>query len=360
MNGLQVTGMRDQSSWGLYITNFMFFVGLSAGGLIISSAPKVFKLKGFGNISKVAVLTSIVCTILAICFVVVDLGSPWNIWHLFVYGHFTSPLMWDLCVLTLYLVLSIVYLVMLRREDDAAGVSSKLRGMSIAAFLVAILVHSVTAWIFSLNVSRAFWNTSLMAPWFVASALVSGTALVLVVVVALRRAGKLRLEDENVQKMAFILGVFVAVDLFFLFCDVLTGAYGGAGDAYDAIIMVLAGPVAPFFWAEVILGVVCLVIAFKPRLRASANLCVVASICAILGVFCKRAQIIEDGFGNVNLTYPGVETGPAVHGADGAWQGIGSALAYWPTGLECLVVLGIIALGVAVFCFVYPKIGQDR
>ncbi|MBC5585831.1 polysulfide reductase NrfD, partial [Eggerthella sp. NSJ-70] len=89
--GLVQTGMRNLDSWGLYITMFMFLVGLSAGGLIISSVPRAFGMKGFGGISKVAVWTSICCTVLAVGFVVVDLGQPARLWELFAYSNLGSP-----------------------------------------------------------------------------------------------------------------------------------------------------------------------------------------------------------------------------------------------------------------------------
>ena len=104
--GMVQTGMRNLDSWGLYITMFMFFVGLSAGGLIISSVPSAFGMKGFGGIYKVAVWTSICCTVLAIGFVVVDLGQPLRVWELFAYSNLGSPLMWDIVVLFVYLILS--------------------------------------------------------------------------------------------------------------------------------------------------------------------------------------------------------------------------------------------------------------
>lgn len=345
ITGLHVTAMRDGSSWGLYITMFMFFVGLSAGGLIISTAPKVFGFKGFGNISKVAVLSSIVCTILAIGFVIVDLGHPELAWHLIVYGQLVSPLMWDMLVLTAYLILCIIYLAVLVKHDKEPRSERSLKTLSIIAFIVAILVHSVTAWIFSLNISRPFWNTALMAPWFVCSALVSGLALVLVITLILRKTGNLVLEDENVQKMGKLLGVFVAVDLFFFFCEILTSVYPGAGTAYEIIGMVTTGPIAPFFWTQVLGGIIAMILMFNPATRKKTGAVVVASILAILGIFCKRVQLIEGGFQVPNLTYPGMTTGPSVPGVDGFWQGIGGNLVYWPSGFEVGVTLGVLALG---------------
>ena len=108
--GMVQTGMRNLDSWGLYITSFMFFVGLSAGGLIISSVPKAFGIAGFGGISKVAVMSSIACTVAAIGMVVVDLGQPARLWELFAYSNLGSPLMWDILVLGTYLILSCFYL----------------------------------------------------------------------------------------------------------------------------------------------------------------------------------------------------------------------------------------------------------
>ena len=100
--GMVQTAMRNLDSWGLYITGFMFFVGLSAGGLIISSVPKAFGIAGFGGISKVAVFSSIACTVCAIGLVVVDMGQPFRVWELFVYSNLGSPLMWDIIVLSTY------------------------------------------------------------------------------------------------------------------------------------------------------------------------------------------------------------------------------------------------------------------
>ncbi|MEI3231971.1 MAG: NrfD/PsrC family molybdoenzyme membrane anchor subunit [Gordonibacter pamelaeae] len=237
--------------WGLYITMFMFLVGLSAGGLIISSAPRVFGVEGFGGISKIAVWTSICCTVLAIGFVVVDLGQPLRLWELFAYSNLGSPLMWDIIVLGTYLILSIVYLWATLRFEGGKGSATSLRVISAIALVCAILVHSVTAWIFGLQQGREMWHTALLGPWFVSSALVCGVALVLVVVIALRRAGYLELDQSFVVKMAKLLGVFVCVDLYFFGCDLLTEGFPG-GHGAEIVAMLTTGPLAPFFWIEVV------------------------------------------------------------------------------------------------------------
>ena len=341
--GLAQTGMRNFDSWGLYITSFMFFVGLSAGGLIISSVPRAFGLKGFGGISKVAVWTSICCTVLAIGFVVIDLGQPLRLWELFAYSNLGSPLMWDIVVLATYLILSIVYLWATVRVENGKGSERALRVISVIALVTAVLVHSVTAWIFGLQQAHEFWHTALLAPWFVSSALVCGVALVLIVIIGLRRAGYMELAQENVVKMVKLLGAFVCVDLYFFACDLLTSAFPG-GSGAEVVDMLVTGPLAPFFWVEVIGCAIAAIIAFVPRLRTNP-LIVVGALLAIIGIFCKRVQLLVGGFQMPNIDYAGPMTQYSVvdwsSGMAGAYQG----MVYWPTPLEFGIVLGVVGLG---------------
>ena len=341
--GLVQTGMRNLDSWGLYITMFMFLVGLSAGGLIISSVPRAFGMKGFGGISKVAVWTSICCTVLAIGFVVVDLGQPARLWELFAYSNLGSPLMWDILVLGTYLVLSVAYLWATLRAEAGKVSSAALRVISVVALVTAVLVHSVTAWIFGLQQAHELWHTALLAPWFVSSALVCGTALVLVVVIGLRKAGYLELDQTHVVKLVKMLGAFVLVDLYFFGCDLLTSAFPG-GSGAEVVAMLTAGALAPFFWTEVVGCILCAAVCFVPRLRTNP-LIVAASLLAIVGIFCKRVQLLVGGFQIPNLDYAAPVSSYTVTdwtaGMAGAYQG----MVYWPTPMEFGIVLGVIGLG---------------
>ena len=212
--GMVQTAMRNLDSWGLYITCFMFFVGLSAGGLIISSVPRAFGIKGFGGIAKIAVMTSIASTIAAIGFVIVDMGQPLRVWELFAFANIGSPLLWDVVVLLVYLVLSCLYLRAQLRAEKGLTSEKSLRTIAIVALVCAVLVHSVTAWIFGLQQGREMWHTALLGPWFVSSALVCGTALVICAAIGLRAAGYLKWEQENLIRLAKLLGAFVMVDLY--------------------------------------------------------------------------------------------------------------------------------------------------
>jgi len=345
--GMVQTAMRNLDSWGLYITGFMFFVGLSAGGLIISSVPKAFGIAGFGGISKVAVFSSIACTVCAIGLVVVDMGQPFRVWELFVYSNLGSPLMWDIIVLSTYLILSCVYLWAQIQAERGKMSAVALRVISVIALVCAVLVHSVTAWIFGLQQGREMWHTALLAPWFVSSALVCGTALVMVVAMVLRRVGYLKLDQSYMVKLAKLLGAFVMVDLYFFGCDLLTEAFP-AGSGFEVVAMLTTGPLAPYFWIEIIGCAICAVICFTPALRTNILL-VAGSLLAILGIFCKRVQLLVGGFQLANLDYAGPLT-PMQHTAwDSGLSGIYGGMVYWPTPLELGVTLGVVALGVLVF-----------
>ena len=345
--GMVQTGMRNLDSWGLYITNFMFFVGLSAGGLIISSIPKAFGIEGFGNISKIAVWTAICCTVAAIGFVIVDLGGPQRVWELFVYSNLSSPLMWDIIVLLVYLILSIVLLWAMAGEEKGRVSHTALRVLSVISLVTAVMVHTVTAWIFGLQPAHELWYTALLGPWFVSSALVCGTALVMIVVIALRASGRIELDQANVIKMAKLLGAFIAVDLYFFACDLLTSGFPQGAGA-ELVKMLVSGPLAAFFWIEVIGCIIAAVVCFVPSLRKN-GLLVCAAALAIIAIFCKRVQLLVGGFQQPNIDLPTVET-PYTQTANTVGN-----LVYWPTGIEWMVTIGVIGHAAALLCF-----GLDR
>ena len=345
--GMVQTAMRNLDSWGLYITMFMFAVGLSAGGLIISSVPKAFGIKGFGGISKVAVMTSIAATVAAIGFVVVDLGQPLRVWELFAYSNLGSPLMWDIIVLMVYLILSCVYLWAQVQSERGKVSHAALRVISVVALVCAILVHSVTAWIFGLQQSHEMWHTALLAPWFVSSALVCGTGLVMCAAVALRAAGYLKWDQSDLVKLAKLLAVFLLVDLYFFGCDLLTAGFP-AGEGLAVVQMLVSGPLAPFFWGEIVLSAVAIVLCVVPALRTTP-LMVVAGLCAIAAIFCKRAQLLVGGFQIPNVDLPAVMTPFTVTNWEGNMAQAYAGMVYWPTPLEFGIALGVVGLAFLIF-----------
>ena len=343
INGLGVTCMNNSTSWGLYLTTFMFFVGLSAGGLIVASSASIFHIEKFKAVALPAVICSLVCICCAGICVLVDLGGVQRIWRMLVGLNFTSPLAWDMIVITLYIVLNILYLVfMCGKKADA----DKVAVISRFALPCAILVHSVTAWIFGLEIAKEAWNTALLAPIFVASAMDSGLALLMLVLFGLKAKGLFETSKELFSSLAGLLCTCTAVDFYFIFCEVLTTAYNGTAAGNAVIDTLLFGGTAPFFWFEIICGlVVPFAILVFAKNRQNMKMVGLASILVVLGVFCKRCWLMFTGFATPNIVGGnGITLGTSAAqtgDASTVWSVMGT---YMPTVSEVLVTLGIFAL----------------
>ncbi|WP_278571663.1 NrfD/PsrC family molybdoenzyme membrane anchor subunit [Adlercreutzia equolifaciens] len=354
--GLTVTGMNNGTSWGLYITNFMFFVGLSAGGLIVASSASVFHITKFKAVALPAIILSTVCICAAGMFVLIDLGGIQRVWRILTGPNPTSPLLWDVCVITCYLIINALYLVFMTKGNQrAVSIVSRF------ALPCAILVHSVTAWIFGLEAAKEGWYTAIMAPIFVASAMDSGLALLLVVLGILKKAGIYDTSRELMAMLAGLLCTCVAVDAFFIFCEVLTMAYPGAAGA-ETLALLTSGPTAPFFWFEIICGLVvpfCILVFAKNR--QSAVLVNVACVLIVVGVFCKRIWLLFTAFIVPNVMgAPGIISGSseAAHATGTASFAVLSS--YAPTPIEILVVAGVISLVILAFMVLASKLIVER
>ncbi|WP_417755354.1 NrfD/PsrC family molybdoenzyme membrane anchor subunit [Senegalimassilia anaerobia] len=346
-NGLGVTGMSNGVSWGLYIACFMFFVGLSAGGLIVASSASVFHIAEYKKVALPAIICSTVCICCAGMFVLIDMGGIQRVWRILVGPNPTSPLVWDVCVISCYLIINIVYLVFMCSKKP--GAADKVSIVSRFALPIAILVHSVTAWIFGLQVSKE-WYTAIMAPIFVASAMDSGLALLLLALMGLNKSGVFKVENKLISSLAGLLAVCIAVDAFFIGCECLTMAYPGAKGA-EALSVMAGGITAPFFWIEIIGGLLVpfLLMVFAKN-RANMKLVGLACVLVVAGVFCKRIWLLFTSFYEFNIAgAPGVISGSsAARGASGVdvFAMLGT---YAPTWVEIAVVVGVVSLGALAF-----------
>ena len=346
-NGLGVTGMSNGVSWGLYIACFMFFVGLSAGGLIVASSASVFHIAEYKKVALPAIICSTVCICCAGMFVLIDMGGIQRVWRILVGPNPTSPLVWDVCVISCYLIINIVYLVFMCSKKP--GAADKVSIVSRFALPIAILVHSVTAWIFGLQVSKE-WYTAIMAPIFVASAMDSGLALLLLALMGLNKSGVFKVENKLISSLAGLLAVCIAVDAFFIGCECLTMAYPGAKGA-EALSVMAGGITAPFFWIEIIGGLLIpfLLMVFAKN-RANMKLVGLACVLVVAGVFCKRIWLLFTSFYEFNIAgAPGVISGSsAARGASGVdvFAMLGT---YAPTWVEVAVVVGVVSLGALAF-----------
>jgi dimethyl sulfoxide reductase membrane subunit len=332
--GLGVTGLSNSVSWGLYIVVFMFLVGVSAGGLIVVAVSELLGATRLQSLNRLAVIVSGTAVLAAAGSILPDLGRPEMAWRMLASPNWTSPLMWDMVVISLYLSIAAIDLYILTRPRLR---HRALRFLAIVTLPVAVLVHSVTAWIFGLLVARPFWNTALMAPLFISSALVSGTALILLVTWVVRRTTSFDPPAHVFTDLGKLLAWFVAVDGFLLAAEVLTVYTSRVPDHTAPLDLLLTGRLAPVFWAEVILGVVVPFAIFASRLRHRMPWLLIGAVLAVLGVFAKRVNILLPG-----MYEPLLGMAPGVPGGRPG-QPFADVASYAPTWVEYGVVIGIAA-----------------
>lgn len=340
-NGLTVTGMNNVVSWGLYIIAFMYFVGLSAGGLIVVAGAQLAGTEQFRPLSRLAVVLSGAAIVVAALFVLPDLGHPERVYRIVISGQFYSPLVWDVIVIVAFLAIAGVDLWLLTRPRVR---ESAVTVMAIVSLPVAILLASVDAWIFGLLVARPFWNSPLLAPMFISSALVSGMGLLLVVTVVLRKLNVLKVEQGVVESVGKLMVWFIAIDLFLLFAEVLTAIASNVPDHRDQTMLLLSGKLAPFFWPEVILGgLVPFVILALPQTRRKNGLLGLVGALAVGGILLKRLNIMMASMSLPLIELaPGQSFGRYVEPGERFWLRLGD---YTPTWVEWSIAAGIVAFG---------------
>jgi molybdopterin-containing oxidoreductase family membrane subunit len=284
--GLGVTGLRDHVMWGLYITNFVFFIGISHAGTLISAILRVTGAEWRRPITRLAEAITVFALLVAAPMVLVDIGSPDRIINIFRFGRLQSPILWDVISITTYLTGSLLYLylpllpdlALLRRAPDLPGWRRRLYGllslgwtgtehqrtlleraiatMAIIIIPVAVSVHTVVSWIFGMTL-RAGWNSTIFGPYFVIGAIFSGIAAVVVAMAAFRWSYHLEhyLTETHFRRMGYLLLALALIYGYFTFAEYLTPAYKMAAAERGYLAAVLRGPYARTFWFTQIGGV---------------------------------------------------------------------------------------------------------
>jgi len=209
--GLIATNMRDQVSWGFYIGNFTFLVGVAAAAVLLVIPAYVYQWKPIKEVALLGELLAISAIVMCLLFVLADMGRPDRLWEIIPFiGSLNVPrsiLAWDTLVLNTYLLLNFVIVTHLLykgffREEYKKTIVVPLVLFSIPA---AISIHTVTAFVYNGLVARPFWNASILAPRFIASAFCSGPAILLVLFQILRRATRFHISDEAIWKVAELM-----------------------------------------------------------------------------------------------------------------------------------------------------------
>jgi len=265
-------------------------------------------------------------------------------------------LIWDILIITVYFVFSVVDLYVLQRNAaEPSRWKTLARVMAYVGLPTAVLLHSVTAWIFGLQIARSWWNTSLMAPLFVVSAVLSGTALVTLLALGAQRFGKVELSADTRKWLRGFIVISLIVDLFFVGCDYITVLWGNVPADRSALNLVLpGGPWAQLFWVEWIIGgLIPLALLLVPRLKKVPGSLGLAAFLVIIGVYAFRIELVVLGFINPLTQFPPGNAVGTFNPATSSFQLIGR---YHPTWIEIGIVLGLVGLFLSLVTLGYQKL----
>lgn len=337
--GLSVTGMSDSVSWGLYISNFTFLVGVAAAAVILVMPTYVLKDVDFKQAVLIGEGLAVSALIMCLAFVVADMGGPSVLWHMIpgigVFNFPNSMLAWDVVALNGYLLINItipMYILFQHYQGKEAKSKVYIPGAFLSVFW-AIGIHLVTAFLYQGLQAKPFWNTALLGPRFLASAFAAGPALIILILAVIRSNTAFKIDDKTLKKIALVVTVAAQINLIMLISELFKEFYAPTHHSESAYYLFfgLDGKTAllPWIWTAISLNVIATTILTFHKLRN--NFKILYAACFMLFV----AIWIEKGFG---LIIPGFIPGS-----------YGKIVEYTPTGIEIGVTLGIWAMGAFVF-----------
>jgi Ni/Fe-hydrogenase subunit HybB-like protein len=337
--GLIVTNMRDQVSWGFYISNFTFLVGVAAAAVLLVIPAYVYHWKPIKEIAVLGELLAVSAIIMCMMFVTMDIGHPERFWHLIpkigLLNFPQSLLAWDVVVLNIYLIINLTVSVFIlynryyKREPNKKFTTPLLL-LSIPS---AISIHTVTAFLYNGLGARPFWNSSILVPRFLASAFCSGPAFMILIFFLVRKYTKFKIEDEAIQKVAEIIAYAIFINLLLLGAELFKEYYTDTIHlaSFQYLFQGLHGHSAlvPWIWTAMIFNLTAFILFLNPATRRNNVTLVIGCILVFIGVY------IEKGMG---LVIPGFI--PDV---------LHEIYEYAPSGIELLLAMGVWATGLFVF-----------
>ncbi|GAB4384802.1 MAG: polysulfide reductase NrfD [Phycisphaerales bacterium] len=337
VHGLGTTGMTDQVSWGLYIANFTYLVGVAAAAVMLVIPAYVYKNKDLHDVVIFGELLAVAVIIMCLLFVTVDLGRPDRFIHLFLRFNFPlSMLTWDVIVLNGYLLLNLhicgylIYCTYRRREPNK---KLFIIPFVLIAIVWAISIHTVTAFLYSGLGGRPFWNHAIIAPRFLASAFAAGPAFIILTLQVIKRFTSHHIPLAALRVLRQIVTVALTINVFLLISEMFTEFYTGAEHSLSTHYLYFGlgenHALVPWIWTAIVLNCTALIILYVPMVRQRLWMLNTACVLMIVGIW------IEKGMG---LIIPAFIPTP-----------IGEIVEYEPTLNEILVCLGIWAFGLLLY-----------
>ena len=337
--GLAVTGMSDRVSWGLYISNFTFLVGVAAAAVMLVLPTYVLKDVDFSHAVLIGEGMAVAALVMCLAFVTVDIGGPARAWHLIPgIGRLNFPrsmLAWDVIVLNgyLFLNLTVPLYILFRRYRGLEPVKAVYLPAVMVSVFWAVAIHMVTAFLYAGLPARPFWNSSLMGPRFLASAFAAGPSLIILAMMFIRKYTEYNIPHRTVRKVAMVVTVAAQVNIIMLISELFKEFYAPTHHSLSAqyVFFGLDGhnSLVPWIYTSLALNVLGTIMLTVHTFRNHFRWMTLAAMMVFVGVW------IEKGMG---LIIPGFIPGP--------W---GEVVDYAPTGIEIGVTLGIWALGIFVF-----------
>ncbi|WP_019379176.1 NrfD/PsrC family molybdoenzyme membrane anchor subunit [Virgibacillus halodenitrificans] len=359
--GLDTTNLSSITPWGAWIAFYIFFVGLSAGSFLLSTLIFVFGMEQYERVGKMALFTAIVCMIVALTFVLMDLGRPDRFMNALIHWNVISILAWEIHFYLVYITLLVAELYIAMREDLVRlRTHDTWRGM-IARWLtfkyskiteetkkrdhrwmkilgtvgipLAILgVHGGTGALFAVVGARGTWNSGLFPLIFVISAMVSGTALLLAIYVIKQKVTKKPIDQEMVISLGKMMVAFLFIDLLMQFYEYLVGVYGLEDGHLQSMAIQMGGPYSWSFWGvQMFLGaVVPIFLVFYKKTAKNMHAILIAAILVVIGIIGVRFNIVVPS--QIPPVFEGRPFGD-----------------YYPTLNEWIVSIGIGAMGLLIF-----------
>ncbi|HYA86344.1 MAG TPA: NrfD/PsrC family molybdoenzyme membrane anchor subunit [Nitrospirota bacterium] len=337
--GLIITAMRDQVSWGLFISNFTFLVGVAAAAVLLVVPAYLYNFKPIKEIVLFGELLAVTAITMCIMFILVDMGQPTRVWHILPFigaMHFPASLLaWDVVVLNGYLAINgiIAFYVLYRLSIGKEYSMSVIGPLIILSIPWAVSIHTVTAFLYNGLSSRPFWNASILAPRFLASAFCSGPAIMLVLFQIIRKRSDVEIDNKAIFKIAELIAYAMAINLFLLGAEAFKEFYSGGVDSYSIqyLYFGLHGKVSlvPWMWAATIMNTTAFLLFLFPKTRENFTTLNLGCILIIMGVY------IEKGMG---LVVPGFVP-----------DTLGEIYEYSPTKAEILITMGIWACGALLY-----------
>lgn len=330
--GHHITGMSNQVPWGLPIVMVIFMIGASAGSLILSSLGTVFGRREYKVFSRVAVYLATLLLIGAMMLIGLDLGRPERALYLFKYFNLDSIFAINAFLYSTYILICLVYLWAMFEEKERL-----VTALGILAVFWAVVVHSGTGAIFGFIYARELYHSALMPPSFLVAALVSGTALVILILLATFRLSKRPIDNRLIERMGRLLAIFILVQLYFVIIENATRGY--SPEAREALNFLLYE--SPynliFLGGQILIGaIIPLVILFYPKTGKSVPWITAASLLAVVGILAERYIIVIPGLAYPQIYFPGKEASSIV--LDGTIGTYSVSLA------EVTLVLGVVAI----------------